>query len=401
MSRFVLITPDPEFEKRVRTATAGMSGSMQWFKAAYLPEGPQEILSQLLGEPPEVFILGPGLDLSESLKLASLMDLQYPEISVVLAEEQTAELVLGAMRSGVRDILSPTAEVDEIRIMMERACLAAAGRRRGLAPSSAENASYHSGGRVIAVMSPKGGVGKTTVATNLAVGLGQIAPMGVVIVDLDLQFGDVASGLLLDPERTITDAVLGPASQDSMVLKTYLSVHPASIYALCAPKNPIDMDKISAAHVTQLLEQLRHEFQFVVVDTAPGFGEHVLAALENATDAVWVCGMDIPSIRGLQSGLRILDELQLLPEHRHVVLNMADRKSGLVLKDVEATIGVPVDVAIPRSRTLPYSTNKGIPLLQDGTRDAAQKGLRLLVERFKPNWEERTRKQVHRRAVVR
>ncbi|WP_144659440.1 AAA family ATPase [Paenarthrobacter nicotinovorans] len=400
MSRFILITADHDFEKRVRTATAGMSGSLQWFQANYLPEGPRDIMDQLLGEPPEVMILGPGLEVSESLKLASLMDLQYPEISVVLAAVQTAELVLGAMRAGVRDILSPTADVEDIRIMVERACLAAAGRRRGLAPVSGEG-TIGSGGRVIAVMSPKGGVGKTTVATNLAVGLGKLAPMGVVIVDLDLQFGDVGSGLLLEPERTITDAVLGPATQDAMVLKTYLTVHPASIYALCAPRNPVEMDKISAAHITRLLEQLRHEFQYVVVDTAPGLGEHVLAALECATDAVWVCGMDIPSIRGLRSGLQILDELQLLPRNRHVVLNMTDHKSGLQLKDIEATIGVPVDVAIPRSRTLPYSTNKGVPLLQDASRDAALKGLRLLVSRFQPNWDERSRKQVHRRAVVR
>lgn len=219
MSRFILITADQEFERKVRSATAGMSGSLQWFQADYLPEGPRDILNQLLGEPPEVLILGPGLNVEDALKLSSLMDLQFPEISVVLAATQTAELVLGAMRAGVRDILAPSTDVDGIRVMVERACLSAAGRRRGLAPSSAEGALHGSGGRVIAVMSPKGGVGKTTVATNLAVGLGRIAPMGVVIVDLDLQFGDVASGLLLDPERTITDAVLGPASEDSMVLR--------------------------------------------------------------------------------------------------------------------------------------------------------------------------------------
>lgn len=400
MSRFVLITPEVDFERRVRAATAGMSGSLQWFQADYLPAGPREILDQLLGEPPEVLILGPGLEIDDSLKHASLLDLQFPEISVVLAAEQSESLALSAMRSGVRDILSPAADSDTIRVMVERASLAAAGRRRGLAPNAIETPSQASGGRIIAVMSPKGGVGKTTVATNLAVGLGALAPMGVVIVDLDLQFGDVASGLLLNPEHTITDAVLGPASQDSMVLKTYLSVHPASIYALCAPRNPTEMDRITAQHVTRLLEQLRDEFQYVVIDTAPGLGEHVLAALESATDAVWVCGMDIPSIRGLRTGLNILDELQLLPQYRHVVLNMADPKSGLALKDVEATIGVPVDVAIPRSRTLPFSTNKGVPLLQDGTRDAATKGLRLLVKRFRPNWDERSHKQLHRRAVV-
>jgi Flp pilus assembly CpaE family ATPase len=217
---------------------------------------------------------------------------------------------------------------------------------------------------------------------------------------LDLQFGDVASGLMLEPEHTITDAVVGAASQDSMVLKTYLSVHPAGIYALCAPRNPVEMDRISGENVTHLLNQLKQEFQYIVVDTAPGLGEHVLATLDLASDAVWICGMDIPSIRGLRTGSQILAELNLLPERRHVVLNMADRRTGLTLQDVEATIGAPVDVVLPRSRTLPFSTNKGVPLLQDGSRDTATKGLRQLVDRFKPNWEARPHKKLHRRAVV-
>ncbi len=83
-------------------------------------------------------------------------------------------------------------------------------------------------------MSPKGGVGKTTVTTNLAVGLGKEAPMGVVVVDLDLQFGDVASGLMLEPERTLADAVVGAAVQDSVVLKSYLTLHPVRhLRAVC------------------------------------------------------------------------------------------------------------------------------------------------------------------------
>lgn len=399
MSRFILISPNNEFERLVRLAVAGMHGSLHVFQADYLPDGPADILRQMLGEPPEVMILGPGLPVDGSLKLASVMDLQYPEISVVLAAAADTALVMDAMRSGVRDLLDPTSTPDTIRVMLERASLAAAGRRRGLAPQASEHADHGAGGRVIAVMSPKGGVGKTTIATNLAIGLGKTSPMGVVIVDLDLQFGDVASGLLLEPEFTISDAVLGAASQDSMVLKTYLTVHPAGLYALCAPRTPIEMDKISGAHISHLLEQLRQEFRYVVVDTAPGLGEHVLATLEQATDAVWVCGMDVPSIRGTRTGFQILEELNLVPEHRHIVLNMADRRAGLTLKDVEATVGAPVDVVLPRSKNLPYSTNKGIPVLQDGSRDPASKGLRELVDRFKPDWESRPHKQLHRRAV--
>jgi pilus assembly protein CpaE len=249
-------------------------------------------------------------------------------------------------------------------------------------------------------MSPKGGVGKTTISTNLAIGLGRTSPMKVVIADLDLQFGDVASGLLIDPERTIADAVTGAAVQDSMVLKSYLSAHPAGIYALCAPRNPSQIEQITAEQVGHLLEQLAKEFDYVIVDTAPGLGEHVLATLERASDVVWVCGMDIPSIRGLRNGLEILDEIGLVPEQRHVVLNFADKRSGLTLVDVEATIGCPVDVTLPRSRSLPYSTNRGIPVLQDGAKDVTLRGLRQLVERFKPGWEERPHKQLHRRAVV-
>lgn len=399
MSRFVLITPNGDFERLVRLAVAGMHGSLQVFQVDYLPDGPGDVLRQMVGEPPEVLILGPGISVDGSLKLASVVDLQYPEISVILAALSTPETVLQAMRAGVRDLLDPGADPDTIRVMLERASLAAAGRRRGLAPQTSEHVDNDALGRIIAVMSPKGGVGKTTVATNLAVGLGKTAPMSVVIVDLDLQFGDVASGLLLEPEFTITDAVLGAASQDSMVLKTYLTVHPAGIYALCAPRSPVEMDRITAAHVSHLLEQLRQEFRYIVVDTAPGLGEHVLATLEQATDAVWICGMDVPSIRGIRTGFQILEELALVPERRHIVLNMADRRAGLSLKDVEATIGAPVDVVLPRSKNLPFSTNKGVPVLQEGNRDPASRGLRQLVDRFKPDWAARPHKQLHRRAV--
>ncbi|WP_426996559.1 AAA family ATPase [Pseudarthrobacter sp. N5] len=397
MSRFVLITPDTDFSHRAKEAVSGLHGTLQTISADYLPPGPDDILRILTGEPVEVILMGPNLPTADSISLASLFDLQYPEISVVLVTTNESEVALPAMRAGIRDLLDPSADVYTIRTMLERASLAAAGRRRGLG-NSVE--SQPSGGRVIAVMSPKGGVGKTTITTNLAVGLAKVAPMGVVVLDLDLQFGDVASGLMLEPERTLADAVVGAAVQDSMVLKSYLTLHPAGLYALCAPLNPVEADKISGEQVAHLISQLASEFEYVVVDTAPGLGEHVLATLEEATDAVWVCGMDIPSIRGLRTGFSILTELGLLPDHRHVVLNFADRRTGLTLQDVEATIGCPVDVVLPRSRAVPFSTNKGVPLLQDGTRDPAAKGLGQLVERFKPNWEQRPHKKLHRRAIV-
>ena len=221
--------------------------------------------------------------------------------------------------------------------------------------------------------------------------------MSVVVVDLDLQFGDVASGLRLEPERSVLDAVTGP--MDSLSLKTYLAHHSTNLYALCAPRNPADAERISPDQVEQLIGRLASEFQYVVVDTSPGLGDHVLAVLDQASDAVWVCGMDIPSVRGLRTGLDVLSELNLLPEHRHLVLNMADRRSGLTVQDVEATLGLPVDVVLPRSKALPMATNRGVPALQDGPRDSTVKSLGRLVDRFKPTWTETNRRGQHKRVV--
>lgn len=396
MSRFALVSANQDFDHRVRLAAASLPGALQAFQADFLPASIDDLFLQLVGEPLEVLVLGPDLRSEDVLNFAAAVDVRYPHISIVFASEPTPELAIAAMRSGVRDLVPPDASVAALRGHLEQAASAAAFRFAA-APADSDGDSAEGRGRVIAVMSPKGGVGKTTISTNLAVGLAKSAPMSVVIVDLDLQFGDVASGLMLSPERTVLDAVNGP--MDSLSLKTYLAPHPTNLYALCAPRNPADADRVPADKVGELVSRLATEFQYVVIDTSPGLGEHVLAVLDHATDVVWVCGMDIPSVRGLKAGLEILSELHMLPDHRHVVLNMADRKSGLSVQDVEATLGIPVDLVLPRSRSLPMSTNRGVPALQDAFRDPTVKGLRQLVERFKPTWEERDRRAIHRRVV--
>ncbi|WP_461187363.1 AAA family ATPase [Arthrobacter sp. Z4-13] len=395
MSRFVLITPNTDFDSRLRQAVAGgLQGGVQTFFTHVLPAGPYDLFAQLNQEQPEVLILGPDVPIDEALRLATVLDVQVPDLTVLLVSEPDPELILQAMRAGVRDILSPSGDPAQLRVLLERACQSFASRHRAGQPQQAQS----SRGRVIGVFSPKGGVGKTTIATNLAVGLGKVAPMSVVVVDLDLQFGDVASGLYLSPEHTVTDAVSPAASQDTLVLKAFLTVHPSSIYALCAPDNPVEADHISPEQVTRLLEQLAEEFQYVVVDTAPGLPEIGLAAMEACTDVVWVSAMDIPSVRGLRSGLDILRQLEILPEGRHVVLNMADAKCGLSVQDIESTIGAPVDVSVPRSRAVAFSTNRGVPVLQDAKRDPAVKGLTQLVERFSSS--PKSQRQNHRRVVV-
>jgi pilus assembly protein CpaE len=237
-------------------------------------------------------------------------------------------------------------------------------------------------GRVITVASPKGGVGKTTVATNLAIGLTSSAPQSTVLVDLDVQFGDVASALNLAPEYSLVDAAHGPASEDTIVLKTFLTQHPSGLFAVCGAENPAAGDTVTGADVSRLLAALSREFRYVVVDTAPGLSEQTLAALDRATDVVMLSSMDVPGVRGLRKELDVLRELCMIPAGRHVVMNFADPKGGLSVRDVETTIGTGVDVVLPRSKAAPASTNAGVPLLQSGQRDPMTKELRRLVSRF-------------------
>jgi pilus assembly protein CpaE len=377
MSRVVLGAADDELVRRVEEAT---DGDVHVLPAGRLPADPARLFEQLVdGELPEVLLVGPLAPPQEVFGLAARLDVQCPGISVVLIADPSPQTWQEAMRAGVRDLLPPTADAGEIRAAVERAGSAAAGRRRVLRPVE-ETARYT--GRVITVASPKGGVGKTTVSTNLAVGLTAAAPQSTVLVDLDVQFGDVASALGLTPEYGLPDVVHGPAVEDTMVLKTFLTQHPSGLYAVCGAESPAAGDTVTAADVSRLLTSLAREFRYVVVDTAPGLSEPTLAALDRATDVVMLSSMDVPGVRGLRKELHVLRELCMIPAGRHVVMNLADPKGGLSVRDVETAIGTGVDVVVPRSAAVPVSTNQGVPIVAGGRKDPAAKELRRLVSRF-------------------
>jgi pilus assembly protein CpaE len=383
MSRFLAVTTSRTFERRL-TASLGRGHELRVLDPALVAANPAGFLLQNHQGPVNVLVIGPDVNPEQMLAVAAGVDRTSPGVVVVVAAVLTTELTLAAMQCGVRDVMAPDAEPAQMRQVLERNALTSSTRFEAVS-RDAEDQRHR--GRIISVMSPKGGVGKTTVATNLAVGLAKTAPRGAVIVDLDLQFGDVASGLNLEPQHTISEAVTGAAPNDPMVLKAFLSRHESGAYVLCAPHRPADADLIKPVHVTTLINQLSLEFPYVILDTSPGLGDVVLAILELATDGIWVCGMDVPSIRGLNHGLEVLRQLDLVPAANTIVLNFADKRSGLTVQDVEATIGRPVDIVLPRSRTVPFSTNSGIPLLQNGSRDPAGKGLKKLLERCTRNPE--------------
>ncbi len=235
--------------------------------------------------------------------------------------------------------------------------------------------------RIITILSPKGGAGKTSSATNLAVGLAKKFPREVVLVDLDLQFGDVASNMRLQPTSTIVDIARAWPVESTQV-KLALTSHSCGLYTLCAPLNPAEADEITAEHVTGVLRALHRSFKYVVVDTDPGLSERVLSALDMSTDMVMICSTEVPSIRGLKKALEALDVIGLTSARRILVLNRSNAKVGVDIDQLERTIGRAVDVRVPSSIDMVLATNDGIPVMESGRNPDLVRAFEHLVEQF-------------------
>lgn len=328
----------------------------------------------------EVVLVDGTVDAERAFTVAQRFDEERPEVTVVLHMEATGDAFSRAMQVGVRDILPPGADADRIRESAKRALELA--ERRSQTMRTTENAlDQH---RMIMVLSPKGGAGKTTIASNLAVGLAMRAPKEVVLVDGDLQFGDVGNALRLLAETSIRDAIAG-GLHDATEVKVHLTPHRSGLFALCAPEVPGVADEITAQAFSKAVTLLHQEFRYVVVDTDPGLGERTLTVMDNATDLVFVAATDVASVRGLHKTIDALDRIGMTGATRHFVLNRSNAKVGLDVADIAATIGMQPDVLVPSHVTLPVSMNQGVPVIEGGEASPATAPLWELVDRFEPD----------------
>ncbi len=246
---------------------------------------------------------------------------------------------------------------------------------RILAATTTEQGGRTTDGKVITVFTAKGGVGKTMLAINLGVALAQRGTNQVCLVDLDLASGDVAISLLLDPARTIADAVSMTGHIDTTGAASLLTRYRPGLETLLAPVTPGDAEKIPPSLVGELLAVLRTMFDYVVVDTPPQLNEHVLTALDASAHHVLVTNPDVPSLKNLRVVLDVLDMLSYPANIRSIVLNRAEPKLRLSEEDVERVIGTPVTARIPADRAVQIAVNKGTPITIAKPRNPVSKAI--------------------------
>ncbi len=321
-------------------------------------------------------VIGPDVALDQACELAEAARLDRPELGVILLRARVDVMTLSsALRSGVREVVPSddhTALAEALRRSRDLT-----SRLLGHAGGATKDT-----GRIVTVFSAKGGVGKTTLSTNVAVHLASTGAK-TLLVDLDLAFGDVAISLQLLPTSSIFEAVAMSGHLDAQGLAQLVTVHEASgLDVICAPNDPGDADRIPVNVVNELLKIARQNYDFVIVDTPPSFTEHVLAACDISTALVLIATLDIPAVKNLRVAMDTLDMLGSPKDARVIVLNKADTKVGLRPEDVVTAIKTPIAVNIPNSLAVPASINRGVPIVLDDPKNAVSASIRQLADSY-------------------
>jgi pilus assembly protein CpaE len=314
----------------------------------------------LVEDPTEMLVvIGPGAYIDDALAFTAGLRLERPATGVILLRDKVDVWLLNqALQCGVREVVA-LGDDWALHTACERSRMVSARMLGGTAaPPPAERGPE---GEIITVFAPKGGVGKTTLATNLGVVL---AGNGhhVCVVDLDIAAGDIAISVQLDPVRTLVNAVSMAGHLDTTGAGSLLTQYRPGLQMLLAPVTPSDAEKVNAALVSELLGVLRTMFEYVVVDTASYLNEHMLAAMDLSARLVLIATPDVPSLKNLRVTQDTLDLLSFPRANRYIVLNRADSNVGLSPDDVLRVLRAPIAAQIPSSRAVPLSINKGTPI---------------------------------------
>jgi pilus assembly protein CpaE len=278
-----------------------------------------------------------------------------------------------ALKAGADEIVILPAETAAVATAIHKAMArvsAAAATRPGDAARSP----------LVAVLGPKGGTGKTTVATNLA---SDLATRGreTLLVDLDLQFGDVGVVLGVEPEHTIYDLATAGGTMDAERLRGFTGRSRDGVNVLLAPVRPDQADAVTAEHITAILDLARTTYDVVVVDTPPAFTSGVIAAVDQADLIVMLGSFDLPGLKNMKLGMETLQMMDVPSARILPVLNRANTKVGLLVTDVTKVLGRAPEVAVPSDRGVPQSVNASRPIICMQPKSSPARSFRAIGDR--------------------
>ena len=290
---------------------------------------------------------------------------------IIVAAGQGGGLLEDALEANVADVLLLPQLTENVAFAIRKAAHARTNVPRATRPPA---------GRVVTVFSPKGGTGKTVIATNLAAAIAKQHGKRVLLLDLDLQFGDAAIMLGIEPEKTIYDLVTAPGELDSEKLAGYTTRHASGLDVLPAPLRPEDAELVTEAKLARLLEVARESYDVIVVDTSPFFHGPMLATLDRTDELLLICGLDVPTLKNVRLSLQTLELLSFPPDRIKLVLNRANSKVGMKPKEVEGALEREIAFSIPSDRIVPLAVNRGNPAVMSDPKAEFSKAVRAMAK---------------------
>jgi pilus assembly protein CpaE len=324
-------------------------------------------------------LLGPSYQDDHLMSQIRTLHNQDPSLILMLvAEEVTADLLRRGMRAGVSDVIEIPLDEAKIESAIEQFAHDVLKRKTGTpAPEPIQDAGR---GRIITIMSAKGGSGKTVLATNLALLLNRLPDKKVCLVDADLQFGDVCLVLQLEPRFTMVNAAHELHKLDAELLDSLLTEHPSGLKVLAAPLEPAFADDITTAGFMQMLDVLTEGFDYVIVDTASMLDELILSLVEKSDDILMVVDMDLPSVKNAKLALETLRLLKFSTANVRLVLNRSDSKAKLETKEIEAALRMEISASVPSAGSVAASVNEGRPVGETDPKSKVSKGFESVAE---------------------
>ena len=309
---------------------------------------------------------------------------QFPHTSIIMVEEELLEETMhNALFAGAKDVLIKP--IDPEKLMNSIYRIHQLQERTVVTKAEAPQKKLRKSelGQVYTVFSTKGGVGKTFVSINLAASLAKNPEKRVVLVDLDLDFGNAALALNLYPKFTITDVIDDIRHMDSDLIESYLIPHESGIKVLPANLQPNMNDFINAEHIHVILEALRESFDYVVVDMPGRFVETIMPALALADQLLVITTPELSAVRNIKVLLVTLKDLNFPQSKIRIVLNKEDLRGEIKKNDVETTLNKKVDAAIGLDyhRVL-SSLNRGVPLVYEYPKNTLSKNFEKMCAKF-------------------